>query len=172
MASWELVAADLWAKGLQGAKADILMKVSRTPRQWKSVCTELNINEIKNNYIPGSTQQLAYDAVVSLAPGPPLAQTGSTWNGTTWGEAWAMSAPGCDGHSHGPCTLSEHLPGQDSPLTLLQQTFSKPIPFDPSCSEREQRGQPPAQERTECHPSLHLHSRASQLGEVEKSGDF
>lgn len=72
MASWELVAADLWAKRLQGAKTDILMKVSMTRRQWKSVCTELNINEIKNNYIPGSTQQLAYNAVVSLAPWPTL----------------------------------------------------------------------------------------------------
>lgn len=47
MARWELAAADLGTKGLQGAKADIVMKVSRTPRQWKSVCTELNINKIK-----------------------------------------------------------------------------------------------------------------------------
>lgn len=59
MARWELAAADLWAKGLQGVKVDIVMKVSRTPRQWKSVWPKLHINEIKNNYIPGSTQQLA-----------------------------------------------------------------------------------------------------------------
>lgn len=38
---------DLRAKGLQGAKADILTKVSKTLRQWKSVCIELTINEIK-----------------------------------------------------------------------------------------------------------------------------
>lgn len=53
------MAGDLWAKGLQGTKADILMKESRTPRQWKSVYIELNINEIKNNSIPGGVQELA-----------------------------------------------------------------------------------------------------------------
>lgn len=54
-------------KGSAGLKADNLMKVSRTLTQWKSVHMELNINEIKNNYIPGRIQELTQDATVSLA---------------------------------------------------------------------------------------------------------
>lgn len=63
---------DLRAKGLQGVKADILTKVSKTPRQWKSMCIELNINEIKKQFIPGNIQELVKDTIVSLVPRPTL----------------------------------------------------------------------------------------------------
>lgn len=36
------------------------------------MCIELNINEIKKQFIPGSIQELAKDTIVSLAPRPTL----------------------------------------------------------------------------------------------------
>lgn len=56
------------------------------------------------------------------------------------------------------------------PLTSLQQTFSKPIPFDPSCSEREKRGTAIGTRENEMPPQLpSSEQRASQPGELEES---